>query len=196
MATELDRDDAADMRALCSGEELALNRLMLRHREKLFHYLIRQLQDESEAMDLAQETFVRVFLNREKFKPANRFSTWLYAIATNLARDRMRWLGRHRNVSLEAPIGNTEATLSETLVETKPEPAEKLRQAERVEEIKRAVSSLAEDLRTALILSEYENLSQKEIGEVLGCSAKAVENRIYRARQQLREKLQHLKVEA
>ena len=100
MATELDRDDAADMRALCSGEELALNRLMLRHREKLFHYLIRQLQDESEAMDLAQETFVRVFLNREKFKPANRFSTWLYAIATNLARDRMRWLGRHRLAGL------------------------------------------------------------------------------------------------
>jgi RNA polymerase sigma factor (sigma-70 family) len=196
MATELDRDDAADMRALCAGEELALNRLMLRHREKLFHYLIRLLQDESEATDLAQETFVRVFLNRGKYKPEHRFSTWLYTIATNLARDRVRWLSRHRNVSLEAPMGSTEATLSETLVEPKPEPGATLQQTERVEEIKRAVSSLPEDLRTALILSEYENLSQKEIGEVLGCSAKAVENRIYRARQQLREKLQHLHVEA
>lgn len=192
MGTDQDREDAADMEALCGGEDVALNRIMGRHREKLFHYLIRLLQDESEAMDLAQETFVRVFLNREKFKPAHRFSTWMFAIATNLARDRMRWLSRHRNVSLDAPQGSSEAKLSDTLVEGRLQPSEKLEENERVAEIKRALASLPEDLREALVLAEYEELSHAEIGEILKCSAKAVENRVYRARQQLREKLKHL----
>ena len=192
MATETDADDALDMEALKGGDDLALNRLMARHREKLFHYLIRVLQDESEALDLAQEAFVRVYVNREKFNPRHRFSTWVYTIATNLARDRMRWLARHRNVSLEAPVGNSDVKLADILVETDRQPGEQLQHQERVAEIKRALALLAEDLRTPLLLSEYENLSHAEIGEILGCTAKAVENRIYRARQQLREKLRHL----
>ena len=68
MATDSDAVDTLDMQSLQAGEELAMNRLMARHREKVFHYLIRLLQDEAEALDLAQETFVRIFLNRDKFK--------------------------------------------------------------------------------------------------------------------------------
>ena len=111
MATECDAEDTSDMQELRGGDDLALNRIMGRHREKIFHYLIRLLQDQEEALDLAQETFVRVYLNREKFNPKNRFTSWMYAIATNLARDRMRWLARHRNVSLETPVGSGDATL-------------------------------------------------------------------------------------
>lgn len=192
MSTELDSQDALDMEALRGGDDIALNRIMSRHRDKLFYYLIRLLQDESEARDLAQESFVRVYLNRAKFNPKRRFSTWVYAIATNLARDRVRWLTRHRNVSLDAPAKDSEATLSDTLVESKREPDEELQHNERVNEIKRALATLPEDLRTPLVLAEYENLSHAEIGEILKCTAKAVENRIYRARQQLREKLRHL----
>ena len=192
MATEQDAEDALDMGALKGGDDIALNRLMARHRDKLFHYLIRLLQDEYEAVDLAQESFVRVYLNRDKFNPAHRFSTWLYAIATNLARDKIRWRGRHRNVSLDAPSPNSEATLSDTLVEPDPEPGQELERSERVSEIKQALAALPEELRTPLVLSEYEDLSHAEIGEILKCSAKAVETRIYRARQQLRAKLGHL----
>ena len=192
MRTEEDSQDASDMEALCAREVLALNRIMGRHREKLYHYLIRLLQDESEALDLAQETFVRVYLNRTKFNPKHRFSTWLYTIATNLARDRARWLSRHPNVSMDAPHGQSEATLGDTLVEAKPEPDQRLQQEERVSEIKSVLATLPEELRTPLILAEYENLSQVEIGEILKCTPKAVENRIYRASQQLREKLRHL----
>src|SRR5258708_6167773 len=85
MATEPgDERDRQDMERLCAGHDAALNDLMERHGTRLFHYLIRQLQDESEAEDFAQETFVRVFQNRQKFDPQYRFSTWLYTIATNL----------------------------------------------------------------------------------------------------------------
>jgi len=192
MATEPDSADSFDMDALQRGEDVALNRIMSRHREKLFHYLIRLLQDESDALDLAQESFVRVYLNRARFNPRQRFSTWLYAIATNLARDRIRWRTRHPNVSLETPIANTEARLADILVEPHLPPAEQLQRNERVTEIQRALAAIPEELRTPLVLSEFENLTHAEIGQILKCTAKAVETRIYRARQQLREKLRHL----
>ncbi len=196
MPTDPAEDDLLDMKALRAGDELALNRIMARHREKLFHYLIRLVQNESEALDLAEEAFVRVFLNREKFNSKLRFSTWLYAIATNLARDRLRWFSRHRNVSLDAATAEDERPLVDSLAEAKPQPHEQLQTEERLTEIRTALAQIPEDLRTPLILAEYENLSHLEIAQILKCTAKAVETRIYRARQQLREKLKHLLVDA
>ena len=97
-----DGQDADEMARLAGGHDPALNRLMERHAEKLFHYLVRSLQNESEAADLAQETFVKVYQNRAKFDTRQKFSTWLYAIASNLVRDRYRWRARHPQVSLDA----------------------------------------------------------------------------------------------
>lgn len=192
MATECDAEDTSDMHALRGGDDLALNRIMARHRDKIFHYLIRLLQDEEEALDLAQETFVRVYLNREKFNPKNRFSSWMYAIATNLARDRIRWLGRHWNVSLEAPMANTEATIADFLKEPRLAPNESLERDEQVNQVKEALAEIPEELRTPLVLVEYEDMSQAEVAAVLNCTPKAVENRLYRARKLLREKLGRL----
>jgi RNA polymerase sigma-70 factor (ECF subfamily) len=192
MATECDAEDASDMQALLGGDDFAFNRIMGRHRQKIFHYLIRLLQDEQEALDLAQETFVRVYVNREKFNPKNRFSSWMYAIATNLARDRMRWLSRHRNVSLESPVGNSETTLGESLRENRSAPNESLERDEQINQVKKALAEIPEDLRTPLVLVEYEDMSQAEIASVLNCTPKAVENRLYRARKLLRDKLSRL----
>jgi RNA polymerase sigma factor (sigma-70 family) len=192
MATDCDAEDTSDMEALRGGDDLALNRIMTRHREKVFHYLIRLLQDEEEALDLAQETFVRVYLNREKFNLKNRLTSWMYAIATNLARDRMRWLSRHKNVSLEASIGDSDSTLGDTLTENRLTPNESLERDERVNQVKEALAGIPEELRTPLVLVEYENMSQAEIATVLKCTPKAVENRLYRARKLLRENLSRL----
>lgn len=193
MATECDAEDTSDMQALRGGDDLALNRIMGRHREKIFHYLIRLLQEEQEALDLAQETFVRVYLNREKFNPKNRFSSWMYAIATNLARDRMRWFARHRNVSLEAPVGNSDATVADSLKENRLAPGESLERDEEINQVKEALAQLPEELRTPLVLVEYEEMSQSEIATVLNCTPKTVENRLYRARKHLRERLSGLR---
>jgi len=83
----------------------------------------------------------------------------------------------------------TREDFSESVPGHNPTPSESLQGAERVETIRNAVAQLPEDLRTPLILSEYEELSHAEIGEILKCTAKAVETRIYRARQQLRTSL-------
>jgi len=182
---QLDRDDMA---RLAGGHDLALNAIMDRHGERLFHYLLRQLNNEADAADLAHESFVRVYHNRERFRFDQRFSTWLYAIATNLLRDRFRWFKRHPEVSLET-ANETGASLQDYLPDPAASPSEQAEKREREAEVRRAVQSLPEELRTPLILFEYEGLSQVDIGTVLGCSAKAVEVRLYRARGLLRKQL-------
>jgi RNA polymerase sigma-70 factor (ECF subfamily) len=184
-----EEQDGADMARLAAGHDAALNDLMARHSERLFHYLIRQLGNEGDAADLAQETFARVYQHRTRFKAGSRFSTWLYTIATNLVRDRFRWRSRHPEVSIDAESLDGSGSLADVMPERGPGPSENIQLAERAEAVRRAVSRLPEDLRTPLLLSEYEELSHTEIGAILGCTAKAVESRVYRARQQLRERL-------
>ena len=185
-APNSDGQDAQDMARLVAGDDTALNDLMERHAEKLFHYLFRSLQDESDAADLAQETFVRIYQSRAKFDGRQKFSTWLYAIASNLVRDRFRWRSRHRQVSLDAENEATGTDFREKLSGHGRLPSEAMQAEERAEAVRSAVAALPEELRLPLILAEYEGRSQAEIGEILGCSVKAVETRIYRARQQLR----------
>ena len=176
------------MVALAAGRDAALNNLMERHSEKLFHYLIRLLQNETDAADLAQETFVKVYQNRGKFRGDSRFSTWLYAIATNLARSSFRWKNRHPEISLEAENQQTQRSLEESLPASDVSPLETLQREERANVIRQAVADLPEDLRVPLVLAEYEDKSQSEIAAILDCTVKTVEMRIYRARQQLRKR--------
>lgn len=185
-ASSADAIDRADMERLASGQDTALNELMERHAPKLFNYLIRCLQNEEDAADAAQEAFVRVYQNRAKFHPNQRFSTWLYAIATNLVKDRYRYRTRHPQLSLESENAATGDAFRENMPGDVATPSESIEAVERAAAVRAAVTELPEELRTPLILSEYEELSHAEIGEILKCSAKAVETRIYRARKQLR----------
>jgi RNA polymerase sigma factor (sigma-70 family) len=184
---ELDR---ACMARLITGHDAALNELMERHGERLFHFLVRHLQNETDAADLAQEAFVRVYQNRSKYDRRQKFSTWLFAIAANLARDRLRWRSRHPAISIDAENPATGEDFRESIRDTAASPSEELQKKEMEERVRAGIAELPEDLRVALILAEYENLSAAEIAGVLRCKEKAVENRLYRARKQLREALQ------
>ena len=171
------------------GHEAALNDLMERHGGKLFHYLVRCLNDEHDAADLAQETFVNLYQSRARFDAGQKFSTWLYTIAGNLVKDRYRWRSRHPQVSLDADNDSTGESFRDALPQDGPTPTDDAQRQERAEAVRRAVATLPEELRQPLILAEYEERSHAEIGAILGCTAKAVETRIYRARQQLRASL-------
>jgi RNA polymerase sigma-70 factor, ECF subfamily len=187
-----DDQDRQAMARLVTGEDEALDELMARHAVRLFHYLIRVLQNETEAADLAEESFVRVYQNRIRFKPQHKFTTWLYAIATNLARDLQRHRARHPHVSLQAEPTDAGHGLQESLPEHKPNPGELLEATERAEAVRRAIADLPEELRVPLLLAEYEEKSYAEIAAILNCSAKAVEMCLYRARHQLRARLERL----
>ncbi|MCC6235665.1 MAG: sigma-70 family RNA polymerase sigma factor [Verrucomicrobiales bacterium] len=190
-----DAESAADGRAmqrLAAGQDAALDELMERHAGRLCAYLRRMLDHHADAEDLAQEVFVRVYQHRARFDPNRPFGAWLYAIAGNLVRDRYRWRARHAEASLEAlsetasgaaMLGAAPAT---SATQT---PGEDLARLEVGEAVQRAVGELPLELREAVVLAEFEERSHQEIGEVLGCTAKAVEMKLYRARALLRKRL-------
>lgn len=184
-----DEQDRESMARLAAGQDSALDDLMARHAQRLYHYLLRVLQNDSEASDLAEETFVRVYQNRLRFQTQRKFSTWLYAIATNLARDLKRHHSRHPNVPLEAEHPEHSQSLRDVLPDPALSPSESIQKSERAAIVRAAVAALPEDLRVPLILAEYEDKSHAEIGAILDCTAKAVEMRLYRARQELRLRL-------
>src|ERR1041384_2143744 len=116
--------DRADMERLMAGEDTALNDLMERHATPVFHFLCRMVSNEDDANDLAQETFARVFRARASFRLNEKFSTWLFTIAANLARNHFRWRARHPNISLETPTDDPEQTLANVLPSEAPTPGE------------------------------------------------------------------------
>jgi RNA polymerase sigma-70 factor, ECF subfamily len=181
--------DRADMERLMAGHDAALNDLMERHATPVFHFLCRMVGNEDDADDLAQETFVRVFKSRGSFRTSEKFSTWLFTIAANLARNHFRWRSRHPAISLEAGTGESEQTLGSTLPANDPTPNEQAVAAERARAVRVAVGTLPEDLREAIVLCKWEERSVAEAAAILEATPKAVESRLYRARQILRERL-------
>jgi RNA polymerase sigma-70 factor, ECF subfamily len=181
--------DRADMERLAAGQDAALDDLMERHSTPVFQFLCRMVGNEEDAGDLAQETFVRVFRARASFRSGEKFSTWLFTIAANLARNHFRWRARHPTVSLDAEAGETEQTLGSTLPAAGPAPNEQALTAERATAVRTAVARLPEDLREAIVLCEWQELGVAEAAAILESTPKAVESRLYRARQILREKL-------
>ena len=162
---------------------------MERHALPVFHFLCRQTGNEADANDLAQETFVRVFKARASFRAEQKFSTWLFTIAANLARNHFRWRARHPNLSLEAASDETGQTLGGTLPANAPTPKEAALANERAGAVRAAVKNLPEDLRAAIVLCEWEERSVAEAAMILEATPKAVESRLYRARGILRERL-------
>ena len=177
------------MERLQAGQDAALNSLMERHAAPVFHFLCRMVGNEDDANDLAQETFVRVFKSAKSFRTSEKFSTWLFAIAANLARNHFRWRSRHPNLSLDAENPETEQSLGSTLPANSAPPNEEAVAEERASAVRAAVTKLPEDLREAIVLCEWEERSVAEAAAILESTPKAVESRLYRARGILREKL-------
>ncbi len=182
--------DAAAMQRLRDGDDLALNELMTRWQQPLTRFLLRYTGSEHDALDLAQDTFVRVYEARSRYEARGKFSTWLHAIGVNLCRNHARYKKRHPAVSLDAELSpDGDATLGEQLPADGATPADAAVAVERTAAVREAIAALPDEQRAATILFEYEDQSHADIAAVLGCSAKAVETRLYRARQTLRERL-------
>ena len=174
--------DIEAMRRLSSGDDLALNGIMHRWRDKLAAYLYRSTGSHEAACDLAQETFVKLYQSRHRYQPGAAFSSYLFRIAANLARNHARWRKRHPAVSIESEEGLG----ADDLTDEAGTPEENLQSRELHQRIEKALASLPQELREPLHLFTYEEMNQSDIAAALGCSVKAVETRIYRARQMLR----------
>lgn len=184
--TESDADLAA-MERLRAGDDLALNEIMDRWTPRVSAFLFRFLGNEGDARDLTQETFVAVYSSRFRYRPSTKFSSWLFGIASNLARQRIRWRSRHPEVAIGMGTEQHAAAGLEQIVHETP--ATLIEATERADAVRHAIASLPWAMRELVLLAEYENLPQSEIAEIAGCSVKAVETRLYRARKILAEKL-------
>jgi RNA polymerase sigma-70 factor (ECF subfamily) len=173
-------EDRALMERVQAGDEAAFGVLMQRWELPVKAVIARLVLNATEAEELAQETFVRVWQQREKYRPGAAVRPWLFAIAVNLARNRLRWWRRRPTVELEAwSEAGGEAS------EGRPEESA-LERAERAAAVRAAVAALPVELREAIVLFEYEGMAQAEIAAAVGATPKAVETRIARAREKLR----------
>ena len=172
--------DEALASALAHGDDDALNTLMTRWQIPLRAFLYRMLQNEHDALELSQDTFVRIYRKRESYREGARFSTWMFQIALNLARDHCRRRTRRPTDSLD--------DVPET-VDPGSTPGACALATERMLTVRAAIAELPDDLRAALIFSEYDDKSHAEIAAIVGTTSKAVETRLYRARELLRKKL-------
>jgi RNA polymerase sigma-70 factor (ECF subfamily) len=184
--------DGADMQRLAGGHDAALNDLMARHAQPVFQFLCRMLGNEDDANDLAQETFLRVYQHRASFKSGARFTTWLYTIAANLARNHYRWRTRHPNISLDAESEATGQSIGDVLPSADPAPDGAAVATERAAAVRSEVEKLPADMREVIILCEWQELSAAEAAAILATTPKAIDNRLYRARNLLRDRLKKL----
>jgi RNA polymerase sigma-70 factor (ECF subfamily) len=180
--------DAELMLRLKSGEDSILNELMTRWQQPLVAFIYRYIRHETDALDLAQETFVRVYETRHRYTVQGKFSTWLFAIAANLCRNHLRWRQRRREAGPETR-DTEDAELAERVQSLDDAPDQAAMRSESISLIKVAIDKLPHDLKTAILLHEYQSLSYAEISSVLSCSVKAVGMKLYRARQLLRDRL-------
>ncbi|MBV9274272.1 MAG: sigma-70 family RNA polymerase sigma factor, partial [Verrucomicrobia bacterium] len=136
------------VQALKVGQDHALNELMDRHREGLFRFVLRQVHNEADALELATETFVRAYFNIGKFRPAAKFVTWLYHIALNLCRDHLKsraYQYSSRTVSFDAP--SEEDQDPSLLLATERGPDQKTERREELAALEKAINELPEELK-------------------------------------------------
>ena len=175
------------------GDEPAFAEITRRYRSPITNYLYRFLNDYEEAVDLAQETFVRVYFALERYHTEYAFSTYIYRIATNLAISELRKRKRRKLVSLTGffQYGDDEEEDFQPTDE-KPLPDVNLVENEQSKIIARAIATLPEKYRAPIVLREIEGKSYDEIAEILDLGLGTTKSRISRARGLLKEKLQNL----
>ena len=181
----MSRTDEELVASSLAGDRSAFDQLVLRWDRKIQGAIYRLIGSEEEARDLCQEAFLKAYRGLGAFKGEARFSSWLYQIALNLCRDRMRRRRGRTLVSLDAleadgqaPVLREEANALD-LVE-----ARDLQQR-----VRAAVLALADDQREVIVLKEYEGLTFQEIAEVLDLPVSTVKTRLYRGLDRLRERL-------
>ena len=177
---------------VAEDDERAFTELVRRFQGRVTNLIARVLNDRESSDDLAQEVFVRVFVHRRNYRRGSKFTTWLFTIAANLAKNEIRRRVRKRNwFSLDA----LQEMLNDSVIQLADptegqEPA--LQRAQLQEAIGRAIATVPEKYRVALVLRDIEGFAYEEIGQMLRIPGGTVRSRINRARGMLRRKLRPL----
>lgn len=183
------------VREFISGNDAAFTQLVTKYKDPLTNYLTVMVSDYDTAVDLCQETFLRVYRHIGRYSNIYQFSTWIYRIATNLAIDEMRYRKRrgqvfHRNVWNNA-TGKDGEEIEFEISDSRRGPSDEVLGRESRRVLGDAIRSLPEKYRTAFVMKEIQELPYETIAEVLRTSTGTIKSRLHRARELLQRKLEH-----
>lgn len=181
--------DAELMIRVREGDGASFALLLERHRGPVHHFLLRMVQNQPVAEELAQEVFLRVYRSRGTYEPTAKFTTWLFRIATHLAlnwiRDGRRERGLERLDAVLPDGGNRQVR------DHRPSVEQSLVREARLGEIRQAIDSLPAKQRAAVLMHKYEEMEYSQIAATLRCSESAVKSLLFRAYEALRARLAH-----
>lgn len=180
--------DELRLQRLKLGDDLALNRIMGRWQRPLLSFAIRYVHSAADADDLVIETFVRLYQNRHKLRPRTNLSAWLFTTLSRLCLNHLRWQKRHPSVT-GTPDEADRSGASEIPDPSAAHPAIPMEQSEDLKALRQAIDRLPHEQKTILLLHHYESMPVKDVATVVGCSEKALENRLYRLRRNLKATL-------
>ena len=167
------------VRAAQRGEELGFELLVKRHEDRATRVAWGLVANREDARDLAQDAFLRVFRNLERFDFQHEFTTWLYRIVTNLAIDHLRKRRPQHSTTVQGEEGESEIELTDAEAEL---PFEPMQRAETTDRVRACIDQLAPHFRTVMILRELEGLPCTEIAEIVGATHVTVRWRLHRGR--------------
>ncbi|WP_071458841.1 RNA polymerase sigma factor SigW [Bacillus massilinigeriensis] len=179
------------IKQMIKGDQNAYEEIVELYRDKVFQLCYRMLGDRYEAEDIAQEAFIRAYINIKSFNQNLKFSSWIYRIATNLCIDRIR--KKKPDYYLDAEVPGTEGLnmYSQVSADTA-RPEVELESLELRDEVQKQIAMLPEKYRSAIVLKYIEELSLNEISEILDLPLGTVKTRIHRGREALRQQLKNV----
>jgi len=180
------------MARVAGGDQEAFEILVNRHQTSVLNLIYRFIGDRTQAKDLAQEVFLRVWQSAKTYEPKAKFTTWIYQITANLCFNELKSSRRKKWFQFFRFGENQENTIEEVIVDPSPSPEDLLLSREQSRRITEALQSLPDNQRMALVLKRYDGLSYQEIAQIIGCSVSAVESLLVRAKRNLQEKLKLL----
>lgn len=183
--------DAELIRRVQAGERSAFDLLVLKYQQRVVNLVHRYVYDHAEALDVAQETFIKAWRAMPGFRGESAFYTWLYRIAVNTAKNHLE--SRHRQPQpVDAELEILEQIEGGTKLRELATPEDYLHESELAQAIRSAIAELPEDYRSAFSLRELEGLSYEEIAQVMNCPIGTVRSRIFRAREMVDARLKPL----
>jgi RNA polymerase sigma-70 factor, ECF subfamily len=187
--TDLER---ALLRRLRDRDERAFRELIELYRDRVFNVTFRMLGDRAEAEDIAQEVFIAVFKTIDTFREESKFSTWLYRVAVNHTKNRIKYLARRNDRNrTELDENTTDSEAGSMGGATRPARPDRALEGAQLEQVlQAAIGTLDEEHRVLVVLRDIEELSIEEICEITGIPDGTVKSRLHRARAALRKKLQ------
>lgn len=173
------------------GDQNAFGEIVELYKDKVFQLCYRMLGNTHEAEDIAQDAFIRAYINIDRYNIDRKFSTWLYRIATNLCIDRIR--KKKPDYYLDAEVAGTDGlTLYSQIAVDGPEPDEEISKIELQDIIQKEILKLPDKYRAVIVLKYIEELSLVEISKILDLPIGTVKTRIHRGREALRKQLRHI----